>query len=252
MDLFDLSGKVALVAGASRGLGKGMAKALSSHNAFVILVARTVKGLKETLNEIEKEGGKGLALPGDLSTVKGIKELLDKIFSEVKKVDILVNAVGTQRRKPAFDVDEEDWDFVINTNLKGVYFLTKEIGKKMVKQKKGKIILIASLTSKIGIPNISIYGASKGGIASLTRHFAVEWARDNVQVNAIAPGYFKTELTKDLFSQKDKVEWIKSRIPIGRIGTPDDLYGPVIFFSSKASDYVTGQILFVDGGWTAA
>jgi 2-dehydro-3-deoxy-D-gluconate 5-dehydrogenase len=147
---------------------------------------------------------------------------------------------------------EEDWDFVMNTGLKGVYFFTKEIGSKMIAGKSGKIIFIASLTSKIGIQNISVYGASKGGIASLTRHFAIEWAKHNVQVNAIAPGYFRTKLTEDLFRDKDKSKWVESRIPIGRIGIPADLYGPVIFFSSKASDYVTGQILFVDGGWTAA
>lgn len=252
MDLFDLAGKIALVTGASRGLGRGMAKALASHKAFVILMARSVNELKETLDEIEKDGREGLILACDLSSVKGINEAVKEVFSKVEKVNILVNAAGVQRRKAAIEVTEEDWDFVINTGLKGIYFFTKEIGKKMVAQKSGKVIFIASLTSKIGIPNISIYGASKGGIASLTRHFAIEWAKSNVQVNAIAPGYFKTKLTEDLFRDKDRSKWIESRIPIGRIGTPVDLYGPVIFLSSKASDYITGQILFVDGGWTAA
>ena len=251
MNLFELNGKTALVSGASRGLGKGMAKALASHNATVVLVARNENGLRTTLNEIESEGGSGFVIPADLSSLKGVNQLVKGVFEKVEKIDILVNAVGVQRRKPANGVSEEDWDFVINTNLKGVYFLAKEIGKKMIAQKSGKVIFIASLTSKLAFQNISIYGVAKGGIASLTRHFAIEWARDNVQVNAIAPGYFRTELTEDLFSDENKAKWITSRIPMGRTGTPHDLYGPVIFLSSKASDYVTGQIIYVDGGWTS-
>jgi NAD(P)-dependent dehydrogenase (short-subunit alcohol dehydrogenase family) len=251
MNLFELNGKTALVSGASRGLGKGMAKALASHNATVILVARNENGLRTTLNEIESDGGSGFVIPADLSSLKGVNQLVKGVFEKVEKIDILVNAVGVQRRKPADEVSEEDWDFVISTNLKGVYFLAKEIGKKMIAQKSGKVIFIASLTSKLAFQNISIYGVAKGGIASLTRHFAIEWARNNVQVNAIAPGYFRTELTEDLFSDENKVKWIKSRIPMERTGTPHDLYGPVIFLSSKASDYVTGQIIYVDGGWTS-
>ena len=251
MDLFDLSGKTALVSGASRGLGKGMAKALASHNATVILVARSKDGLRTTLDEIESEGGAGFVIPADLSSLKGVNELIKLVFGKVKKIDILVNAVGVQIRKPATEVSEEDWDFVINTNLKGVYFLAKEIGKKMTAQKSGKVIFIASLTSKLAFQNISIYGVAKGGIASLTRHFAVEWAKDNVQVNAVAPGYFRTELTEELFRDEKKAKWITSRIPVERVGVPHDLYGPVIFLASKASDYVTGQVIYVDGGWTA-
>ena len=252
MELFDLSGKTALVTGASRGLGKGMAKALASHNAFVILAARSKAGLEETLSEIQKSGGNGKILPADLSTIKGIQTLLKQLERGNNKVDILLNAAGTQRRKPAVEVTEEDWQFVIDTNLKGVYFLTKEIGKEMIKRKEGKVIFIASLTSSIGIADISIYGVSKGGIASLTRHLAVEWAKYNIQVNAIAPGYFRTELTEALFQNEEKKKWILSRIPSGRTGTPTDLYGPTIFLASKASNYVTGQIMFVDGGWMAS
>jgi len=251
MHLFELNGKTALVSGASRGLGKGIAKALASHNATVILVARNEDKLRTTLDEIESEGGAGFVIPADLSSLKGVNELIKVVFGKVEKIDILVNAVGVQRRKPANEVSEEDWDFVINTNLKGVYFLAKEIGKKMTAQKSGKVIFIASLTSKLAFQNISLYGVTKGGIASLTRHFAVEWAKDNVQVNAIAPGYFRTELTEDLFRDEKKAKWITSRIPMERTGIPYDLYGPVIFLSSKASDYVTGQIIYVDGGWTS-
>jgi NAD(P)-dependent dehydrogenase (short-subunit alcohol dehydrogenase family) len=168
------------------------------------------------------------------------------------RIDILLNAAGTQVRKPIFEMTEQDYDYLMSVNLKSVYFLGQAAARQMAKQGRGKIINVASLTSFIGINNISIYGTSKGGIVSMTRQFAIELAKYNIQVNAISPGYFITELTADLFKDPEKAKWVLGRIPIGRTGNPDDLAAAVVFLASEASNYITGQILSVDGGWLAA
>jgi len=162
-----------------------------------------------------------------------------------------LNSVGTQVRKPVLEISEQEWDYLIGVNLKSVYFVTQAAAREMIKVKKGKIINITSLTSFIGLPNVSIYGASKGGIAALTRQWAIEWAKYNINVNAIGPGYFKTALTADLFKDETRFKWVLSRIPLGRTGVPEDLAGAAVFLASDASDYITGQIINVDGGWLA-
>jgi NAD(P)-dependent dehydrogenase (short-subunit alcohol dehydrogenase family) len=252
LDKFKLKGNVALVTGASRGLGRGMALALAEAGADVALVARTKSSLEETAAMIEKVGSKSLVLQSDLSQSNEAERVVSDTVRLLGQIDILLNAAGTQVRKPIFEMTEQDYDYLMTVNLKALYFLSQSAAKEMVKRRKGKIINITSLCSFIGLSNISIYGASKGGVASVTRHFAVELAKHNIQVNGIGPGYFMTELTAGLFNDPERSKWVLGKIPIGRTGEAEDLKGTVVFLASAASDYITGQILNVDGGWLAA
>lgn len=252
LDQFKLKGNIALVTGASRGLGQGMALALAEAGADVVLVARTKSSLEETAALAEKAGSRALVLSADLSRSGEAERVVNDTVEQFGRIDILLNAAGTQVRKPLFEMTEEDYDYLMSVNLKSLYFLGQAAAKAMAPQRKGKIINIASLTSFIGISNISIYGTSKGGVASMTRQFAVELAKHNIQVNAISPGYFITELTAALFKDPERAKWVLAKIPLGRTGNPDDLAGAVVFLASGASDYITGQILSVDGGWLAA
>jgi NAD(P)-dependent dehydrogenase (short-subunit alcohol dehydrogenase family) len=252
LDKFKLNGNVALVTGASRGLGQGMAMALAEAGADVALVARNESALKETAAMITKAGSRALVLKADLSSSAEAKRVVKDTLDHFGQLDILLNAAGTQIRKPISDVTDQDFDYLMNVNLKAIYFLSQSAAEAMAKKHKGKIINITSLASFIGLSNISIYGASKGGVASLTRQFAVEFAKNNIQVNGIGPGYFITELTASLFKDPDRSKWVLSRIPLGRTGDAEDLKGAVVFLASPAADYITGQILNVDGGWLAA
>ncbi len=177
-----------------------------------------------------------------------IKDTLD----EFGRIDILVNNAGTVIRKPSLEITEEDWDKVVNTILKASFFCAQAAAKVMIKQKKGKIINIGSLTSVRGLPGIIPYVASRGGILQLTKGLAVEWAPYKINVNAIGPGYFKTQQTAPLFADREWVKKTVARIPLGRTGIPQDLAGVVVFLASEASDYITGQMIFIDGGWLAA
>jgi len=234
LDKFSLKGTVALVTGASRGLGQGMALALAQAGADLVLVARTKASLDETAAKAATLGVRALAV------------------RQFGRLDTLLNAAGTQVRKPLAEITEQDYDYLMSVNQKAVYFLSQAAANEMIRNGRGKIINIASLTSFIGIPNISIYGTSKGAVASMTRQFAVELAKHNIQVNAISPGYFITELTAALFADPERAKWVLSKIPMGRTGSPEDLAGAVVFLASAASDYITGQIVSVDGGWLSA
>jgi NAD(P)-dependent dehydrogenase (short-subunit alcohol dehydrogenase family) len=252
LNKFNLKGNVALVTGASRGLGQGMALALAEAGADVALVARTKSSLEETAALVEKAGSRALVAQADLSRSGEAERVVSETVKQLGRVDILLNAAGTQVRKPITEMTEQDYDYLMSVNLKAMYFLSQSAAREMVKQRKGKIINIASLSSFIGLSNISIYGTSKGGVASMTRQYAVELAKHNIQVNAISPGYFITELTAALFQDPERARWVLGKIPLGRTGNPDDLAGAVVFLASAASDYITGQILSVDGGWLAA
>ena len=252
LDKFKLNGNVALVTGASRGLGQGMAIALAEAGADVVLVARTESALRETAALVRKTGSEALVLQADLAKSGESQRVVNDTIGHFGQIDILLNAAGTQIRKPIFDMTEQDYDYLMSVNLKSMYFLCQAAAREMVKKNKGKIINIASLASFIGLNNISIYGVSKGGVASLTRQFAIEFAKNNIQVNAVAPGYFITELTAALFKDPDRAKWVLSKIPIGRTGDADDLKGAAVFLASPASDYITGEVIKVDGGWLAA
>jgi 2-deoxy-D-gluconate 3-dehydrogenase len=252
LEKFSLTKKTALVIGASRGLGQGMAKALAEAGADLALVARTISSLEEFAEEVKALNRKCLILPNDISKPSEMQIIVNRVIEAFGKIDILVNSQGTQVRKPAFEMTEPDWDGLMSVNLKSVFFSCQAVGRQMAKQGKGKIVNVASLTSVIGLPNISIYGASKGGVAQLTKALAVEWAPYRINVNAVLPGYYKTALTADLFKNEERTKWVLGRIPLGRTGFPEDLAGTVVFLSSEASDYITGQIIPVDGGWLSS
>ncbi|MGH3319109.1 MAG: SDR family NAD(P)-dependent oxidoreductase [Streptosporangiaceae bacterium] len=252
MPNFDLSGKVALVTGAGRGLGRGMALALAEAGADVVATSRSEPEIGDTTASLAGLGGNPLPLPWDLSDVERIPTLVDRVVAERGKVDVLVHAAGTQIRRPAYDLTVAEWDEVQRVNLVSGFALSKAVGADMMERDGGgKIIYIASLTTRIGIRGTAAYGASKSGLVSLMRTLAVEWAPHRICVNAIAPGYFHTRLNDELFRDPERREWILGRIPMGRPGSPEDLAGAVVFLASPASDYVTGQALGVDGGWLA-
>ncbi len=249
---FDLSGKVALVTGASRGIGEGLAMALAEAGADMALVARTEDALGGVAARVRELGRRSLVVPTDVSRVADIQAMVDRVIDDYGRLDILVNAAGVQRRKPILEMTEEDWEFVTSVNLKAVYFCSQAAARQMIKQGKGKIINIASLTSTIGIANVSVYAATKGGVLSLTRSMSREWSRDGVNVNAVAPGYFHTELTKRLYDDPTWNQWIVDRTPMGRWGEIEDLKGTTVFLASEASDFITGQMINVDGGWLSS
>jgi 2-deoxy-D-gluconate 3-dehydrogenase len=251
--LFVLKGKTALVTGASRGLGFSAASALAEAGADVIVCSRNKTTLDSVVRYIESLGRKALPLRVDVSDRASVKSMVDEGLRVFGKLEVLVNSAGTISRKPAVDWTDEEWDQELDVNLKGTFLCCQEVGRHMIDLNTGgKIINVASLLSAIGVPNIIPYASSKGGVASLTRSLAVEWAKYRINVNAVGPGYIRTEMTRALQEDKNRSFNITSRIPLGRWGMPDDLKGAFLFLASTASDYITGQIIWVDGGWTAA
>lgn len=250
MRLFDLTGRTAIVTGGGRGIGKSIALALAEAGANVVVASRTESELKQVCEEIETTyGRKAYYRTLDIRDQQSIQNLVDYAIQEEEKIDILVNGAGTNVRGRLEDYDEADWDFVMDVNLKSVYLMSKAVIPHMKKRKYGKIINIASLTSELGFVNMPAYAASKGGVSQLTKVMAVELADDGILTNAIGPGYFKTEMTKPVFEDEERVKWMLSRIPLKRIGNLEDLKGTAVFLASSASDYITGQTIYVDGGW---
>jgi 2-deoxy-D-gluconate 3-dehydrogenase len=246
---FDLSGKAALVTGANTGIGQGIALALAAAGADVALAGRTPA--EETADRIEALGRKAALIAADLSTIVPLQDVVDETLATLGGLDILVNNAGIIRRADAVDFTEEDWDIVIDTNLKSVFFLCQAAGRHMIAQRRGKIINIASMLSFQGGIRVPSYTASKSGIGGLTKLLANEWASKGVNVNAIAPGYIATNNTAGLQADETRNRQILERIPAGRWGDPADLGGAAVFLASSASDYVQGHVLAVDGGWLA-
>lgn len=251
MDKFRLDGNVAIVTGASRGLGQAMAAGLAEAGADIVALSTKLKNLDQTMESISGPGRRILPLKCDVTDFTQIRRVIKRTLDEFGNIDILVNNAGVIRRAPAERYSDEDWDIVINTNLKAIFQFSREVGRIMIERCKGKIINIASLLSFSGGITVPAYAASKGGVAQLTKALANEWAKYNVQVNAIAPGYYETDTTRQLREDKSRFEEITARIPAGRWGKPEDLKGAVVFLASEASDYVNGHILLVDGGWMA-
>lgn len=246
--LFDLKGKVAAVTGPTRGIGRSMTIALAEAGADIALLQRNVEQT-EVKKEIENLGGECVIIPCDLEKVKQMKEAIPSVVSYFGKIDILVNNAGIQHRSPTINFPEQNWDEVININLKAVWVLSQQAGRYMVQQKGGKIINLASLLSFQGGYNVPAYAASKGGVAQLTKALSNEWSSDNVNVNAIVPGYIATDMNTALIDDEIRGEQILNRIPSGRWGDPDDFKGAIIYLASNASNYVNGHLLAVDGGW---
>ena len=247
--MFDLTGRVAIVTGANTGIGQGLAIALAQAGADVALVGRS--SADETAEMVRAAGPRAALIRADLSTTAPVQEVVDRTLSELGGLDILVNNAGIIRRADAVDFSEEDWDAVIDTNLKSVFFLCQAAGRHMIAQGRGKIINIASMLSFQGGIRVPSYTASKSGLAGLTKLLANEWASKGINVNAIAPGYIATNNTAALQADDTRNRQIMERIPAGRWGQPSDLGGAAVFLASSASDYVQGHVLAVDGGWLA-
>ena len=249
-NLFDLSGKVALVTGASRGLGQYFGRALAGAGADLVITSRDPSRLKPFQEEMERLGRKVLPLKLDVLSQSDIEDMVRAIMDTYGKIDILVNNAGLNIRRPAAEFSWEDWDTILDTNLKGAFFVAQAVGKRMIERGYGRIINIGSCTCVFGMEGIGPYCASRGGVLQMSRSLAAEWGPHGVTVNVLAPGWFKTAQNQNLYDNKAWFEYITDRIPLGRPGQPNDLDGTVIFLASDASAYVTGQIILVDGGFT--
>jgi len=251
LDSFKLEGKVALVTGASSGIGQAIAIALAGAGADVACHGRTEAKAAQTLEAINALGRRVIAVAGEMSDKQTPQRIVDATVAELGRIDILINNAGTIRRSPAVDYSEADWSEVIEVNLSSIFRLSQAAARRMIEQGSGKIVNIASLLSFQGGITVPAYTASKSGVAGLTKALANEWAKFNINVNAIAPGYIGTNNTEALRADETRNRQILERIPAGRWGSPEDLAGAAVFLSSPASDYVQGHILTVDGGWMA-
>ena len=245
--LFELTGRTALVTGCRRGIGRAVAVGLAEAGADIIGVSMALEAGSEVEKAVTEAGRSFRPIRADLSQREQVYDLLSMI--ERQEIDILVANAGSNRRQPAADYQDEDWDFVIELNLTSQFVLAREIGKAMLARGRGKVILTASLLTFQGGIRVPAYAASKGGIGSLVRALSNEWAGRGVQVNGLAPGYIATDNTRALQDDEMRNAEILSRIPAGRWGTPDDMVGPAVFLASSSSDYVSGEILVADGGW---
>src|SRR6266702_8352342 len=245
---FELSGKVAMVTGASRGLGQTFARALAKAGADLVITSRKTADLKAFQKEIEALGRKVLTLPLDVCRQDSIREMVTAAIGHYGKIDILVNNAGCNVRKPALDITWDDWNLVLDTNLRGSFFVAQGIARGMIAHGYGRIINIGSVTSVFGFAGLAPYGASRGGIRQLTMSLADDWGAHGVTVNCLAPGWFKTEQNQALYENQDWVDYLNERIPLKRTGRPDDLDGAIVFLASEASRYITGQTLLIDGG----
>lgn len=251
--LFDLSGKTALVTGGGRGIGRAIAQGLAGHGADIALLARTKEQLDAAAQHIRTDTGKNVrTFPFDMENVGQIEALFENIAAETNGIDILVNCAGTTIRGPAEDVDIETWRHVLEVNLTATFVLSQAFCRHRKQTgKAGRIINIGSLTCHAARPTTAAYGASKSGLLMLTKTLAVEWAQYNINVNVIGPGYIATELTKPLWTDEKFNQWVLAKTPLARWGKPEDLVGAALLLASKAGDFITGQIIYVDGGWLA-
>ena len=248
--LYDLTGKAAIVTGASRGLGQYFGRALARAGADLVITSRHLDSLVPFRDEIESLGRKAVPLELDVRDYESIQNMVNAAYEAYGKIDILVNNAGCNVRKNSVDITWDDWNLVLDTNLRGTFFTAQAAAKKMIPHKYGRIINIGSVTSVFGYAGLAPYCASRGGTKQLTMSLADEWGKYGITVNCLAPGWFKTEQTKVLYENKEWVDYLCDRIPLNRPGKPDDLDGAIVFLASDASEYITGQILLVDGGIT--
>lgn len=252
--MFDLSGKVALVTGASRGLGRSIAVGLAEAGAKIVITSRNLSALEDTSAEIQRAGGTAIPLVLDVSDVSGMTGQMSDLAAQLSGgLDILVNNAGYEEICPSLDVSEDVWDRVVDTNLKGAFFCARNAARMMVETGRGgAIINVCSLTSYVGVPTAVPYGSSKSGLLGMTRALSTEWAAHRIRVNAIAPGYFRTELTDQFYENEDWQKAMLEKIPLGTFGDSNDLKGAVVFLASDASNYITGQCIGIDGGYLAS
>lgn len=249
-NVFDLTGRVAVVTGASRGLGQTFARALARAGADLVVTSRNVAALEPFRAEIEAMGRRAVPVALDVRDEGSIRAFAETAFGAYGKIDILVNNAGCNIRKPAAEVTWEDWNTILDTNLRGAFFVAQAIARYMIPRRYGRIINIGSVTSVFGYVGLAPYGASRGGIRQLTASLAADWGPHGITVNCLAPGWFRTDQNSVMFEDRAWLAKLNERIPLGRPGKPSDLEGPILFLASDASEYVTGQLLLVDGGIT--
>jgi len=247
----DLTNKVAIVTGSTKGIGRGIVEALARAGADVVIVSRNQDDCNKVAEKIKEFGHDALPVAADVTNLSAIEELVKKVTVHYGKIDILINNAGSAITKKAEDITEADWDRVLNVDLKGVFFCAQAVGRQMIIQKYGKIINLASILGLVGDRQVLPYCVAKGGVIQMTKALALEWAKHNIQVNAICPGYVITPMNEaDLKNEKIYNHIIK-KIPMRRLGEISDMVGAAVFMSSNAADYMTGQALVLDGGWTA-
>jgi len=245
---FDLSGKVAIVTGTSRGLGQYFGRALARAGADLVITSRDPDALADFRSEIEQLGRRAVPVPLDVRDYSSIQQMVEAAYDAYGKIDILVNNAGCNVRKAALDITWDDWNLVLDTNLRGTFFVAQAVARKMIPRRYGRIINIGSVTSVFGYAGLGPYCASRGGVKQLTMSLADDWGPHGITVNCLAPGWFKTAQNAVLYENKEWVEYLVDRIPLKRPGQPGDLEGAIVFLASDASEYITGQTLLVDGG----
>ncbi len=248
---FGLDGKVALITGASMGIGRGLATALAGAGATVVPASRTEAALEELASEIDDAGGRAIPMPLDVRDVDSIRTTFARVKDELGSLDIVVNNAGLGANHPAEDVTQDDWDDMMNVNLRGLFFCCQAAGRIMLEQGSGRIVNMSSQAGVVGIRDHVVYSASKGGVNLLTKVLALEWSSRGVTVNAVAPTFIRTPGTAERLDRPEFLEDVLTRLPIGHVGTIDDVAGAVIYLASPAGAMVSGHILLVDGGWTA-
>jgi NAD(P)-dependent dehydrogenase (short-subunit alcohol dehydrogenase family) len=250
LELFDLSGKVAMVTGSTRGLGEVAAMALAKAGADVAVCGRNEIDLDRVSGAIADLGRESAGFVLDVTSKQKVMQGVERILGHFGKVDILVNNAGTNYRVPVLEYPEEAWDLIINTNLKGYFLVAQAVVPQMIDRGYGKVINMSSILGMVALPNQLAYASSKGGVDQMTKVMALEWAKLGVRVNAIGPTYFETELVAQLRNDPERFNFINERTPMGRWGYPPELEGIVIFLAAPASDFITGQTIYIDGGWT--
>ena len=252
MDIFDLSGRTALVTGSTRGLGHVIARGLAGAGAAVVLNGRDAGRVRQAVADFQAEGLGAHACPFDVTDEEQVEDAVEAVERDVGPIGILVNNAGINVRGPLAEFETARWHEQMAVNVHGVFHVCRAVGRRMVARRAGKVINIASLMSEGGRSGVAPYAVSKGAVKMLTRALAVEWGPQNVQVNAIGPGYFRTEMTRTLHEDASFDAWVRERTPMGRWGEAEELVGAAVFLASDASSFVNGQVLYVDGGWLAA
>ncbi|KKM10107.1 hypothetical protein SY88_15835 [Clostridiales bacterium PH28_bin88] len=247
-NLFDLTDRVVLITGAAGGLGQEMALGLAEYGADIAMADLFPEKIEKTLTGITSLGRKALIYKVDVTDREAVYRMVREVHQDFGKIDVLINSAGVNSRKPAVEYTEDEWDRILDINLKGTFLCTQAVGKIMLAQGRGKVINMGSVSSVLGHPHHGPYAASKGGVALLTKVLAMEWAKSGINVNAIGPAYIQTPLTAEYLAVGDHYQKIASTIPMGRLGEPSDIVGAVVFLASDASNFVTGHLLLVDGG----
>ena len=249
--LFDLSGKVAMVTGSTRGLGEVAALALAKAGADIAVCGRNKDDLKRVSAAVREIGKNAEGVYLDVTSADSVGQGVDQILASFEKIDILINNAGINHRVPVLEFPEDQWDAIINTNLKGYFLVSKAVVPQMLARGYGKVINMSSILGTVALPNQLAYASSKGGVDQMTKVMAIEWAKQGVRVNAIGPTYFETDLVAQIRNDPERFNFINDRTPMGRWGYPHELEGIVIFLAAEASDFITGQTIHIDGGWTS-